>query len=115
MQGYYRVPPTTREDIQILRRHVEEFKSGKLSPAKFRGFRVPMGIYEQRQENTFMMRVRVPGGGIVPSQLRELARLAGDYSIKPHITTRQDIQLQNVRVDDLVSLYQEIYKIGLTC
>jgi len=115
MQGYYRVPPTTREDIQILRRHVEEFKSGALSPTKFRGFRVPLGIYEQRQENTFMMRVRVPGGGITPSQLRELSKLGRTYNLKPHITTRQDLQLQNVLVDDLVPIYQELYKIGLTC
>lgn len=115
MPGFYKVPQVVREDIQVLDRQIEHFKRGEVSPAKFRGFRVPLGIYEQRQENTYMMRVRIPGGGITPFQLKELARLAQEYKTKLHLTTRQDIQLQNVELDCLVPLYRELYRAGLTC
>jgi len=115
MPGFYKVPQVIREDIQSLERQIEQFKRGELPPAKFRGFRVPLGIYEQRQENTYMMRVRIPGGGVTPLQLKEVARLAREYKTKLHLTTRQDIQLQNVELDYLVSLYRELYRAGLTC
>lgn len=115
MDGYYRVPGVVREDIRALERQVELFKEGNLAPAKFRGFRVPLGIYEQREPGTYMMRVRIPGGGITPNQLRALARLAEEFGVKIHVTTRQDIQLQNVRLEDLAPLSWKFYQEGLTC
>ncbi|HIE53386.1 MAG TPA: nitrite/sulfite reductase, partial [Armatimonadetes bacterium] len=115
MHGYYRIPLIVRDDIRTLEEWVERFRRGELAAAKFRGFRVPLGIYEQRQENTYMMRVRLPGGAVTPAQLRALARLAREYGVKLHLTTRQDIQLQNVQLDQLAPLYRALYSVGLTC
>ncbi|MCS7254517.1 MAG: sulfurtransferase TusA family protein [Armatimonadota bacterium] len=115
MVSYYKIPLNVGEDIRALEEYVERYKRGEITHAKFRGFRVPLGIYEQREKDVFMMRIRIPGGGITPSQLREIARIARDYGAGLHITTRQDIQLQNVQLDHLAPIYWRLYAIKLTC
>lgn len=112
---FYKVPETIRDDILALKKEVEKFKNGETPANKFMGFRVPLGIYEQRQQNIYMMRVRIPGGGISATQLKSLGEICNRYNLAPHITTRQDIQLQNTKLEYLPIIYQELFKIGLTC
>ncbi|MFQ5574399.1 MAG: sulfite reductase, beta subunit (hemoprotein), partial [Terriglobia bacterium] len=115
MDRYYRVPDVLRDDIRTLGHYVEQFKAGRFSEAKFRGFRVPMGVYEQREPGSYMMRIRIPGGGVGPEQLRVVAGLCAKLGARPHLTTRQDLQIQDVKIDDIVPTYQELYRAGLTC
>lgn len=113
--GYYKIPSAIREDIRALERQIQQFKEGKVARGKFRGFRVPLGIYEQRQADTYMMRIRIPGGGITSAQLAAVAEIATEFGVKIHITTRQDIQLQNASIDDLAPIYWRLNKEGMTC
>lgn len=115
MVSYYKLPEVVYSDIKALEDYVERYKIGEISHAKFRGFRVPLGIYEQREKDAFMMRVRIPGGGITPKQLAGLAEIAKEFNVGLHITTRQDIQLHHVKLDQLVSIYRRLYELGLTC
>lgn len=115
MQGYYTLPETIEHDINTLQDWVNRYNLLQVTPEKFRGFRVPLGIYEQRQSETYMMRLRLPGGAILPEQMRGLARVAREKNAQIHLTTRQDIQLQNVLLDDLVPAYRALHALGLTC
>lgn len=115
LSGYYEVPASLPDGLQALETWVERYKRGEVSHAKFRGFRVPLGVYEQRTRNTFMMRIRLPGGAVTPAQLKGLARVARRYAVRLHVTTRQDMQLQNVTLDDIVPLYRGLHALGLTC
>jgi hypothetical protein len=48
-----------------------------------------------------MLRIKIPYGGLNPQQMIVLAELAEEYSDGIcHITTRQDIQLHFVHIDD---------------
>jgi sulfite reductase beta subunit-like hemoprotein len=74
------------------------------------------GIYQQKpNEGHFMWRIKVPGGRLVPLQLREIALLTNQYARGySDITTRQDIQLHWLRIEDFPDCLRRIYnKAGL--
>ncbi len=48
-----RICETVREDTAAFRGKVARFLAGDTTPVAFRAYRVPMGIYEQREEGTF--------------------------------------------------------------
>jgi sulfite reductase (ferredoxin) len=115
METTYELPSTLQADLEQLRQHIEEFKTGELSGEVFRSRRVPQGVYEQRQDGTFMLRIRVPGGGLFPHQLRcaaAVARTHGNGRI--HVTTRQDIQVHDVPLDEIHPALLELAKAGLS-
>ena len=107
----FQIPNSLDADLQELQSTVQRFRSAEVSEAQFRAFRVPMGIYEQQESGTYMLRVRIPAGGVLPEQMRRLAEVAesfGDGTL--HVTTRQDIQVHRVSLEAirpaLVSLRQ---------
>ncbi len=64
----------------------------------------------------FMMRLRLPNGIITSSQLRVLGEVVeryGDDSCAD-ITTRQNIQLRGVRIEDLPEIFSKFQLVGLT-
>jgi sulfite reductase (ferredoxin) len=62
-----------------------------------------------------MMRIKVPFGGLNPPQMRVLADLAEEYSDSIcHVTTRQDIQLHYVQIDDAPDLFRRLAAVGIT-
>src|SRR3989304_2336061 len=58
---------------------------------EFRPFRLMHGIYGQRQEDTQMIRVKLPYGGVSAGQREACATLAEKYSgyRRGHIPTRE--------------------------
>ena len=46
----YIIPESLAADIQYNQRLIEQFKKGEISGAQLKSNRVPMGIYEQRQD-----------------------------------------------------------------
>ena len=60
------------------------------------------GIYQQKpNEGHFMWRIRISGGRVKPWQLREIADVAKQYGRGfTDITTRQDIQLHWMTIED---------------
>ena len=62
-----------------------------------------------------MMRIKIPFGGLTPDQMDVLADLAEEYSDEIcHITTRQDIQLHFVHIDDTPDLMRRLAAVGIT-
>lgn len=111
----YRIPDTVKSEIHAFARLVHEFRKGEIEPVKFKAIRVPMGIYEQRTNGTYMVRVRCAAGMITPSQLKQVALLAQKEGTEPiHITTRQELQLHNAQLEQIPRILEQLYKLGLS-
>lgn len=101
-------------DLQAFRQAVDGFRTGQLSDVQFRALRVPMGVYEQRESGTYMVRVRLPAGGILPTQMRRVAELSAQYGDgSVHLTTRQDIQIHRVLLRSLDATLSVLAAVGL--
>jgi sulfite reductase (ferredoxin) len=62
-----------------------------------------------------MERIKVPYGGLNPEQMIVLAELAEEYSDAIcHITTRQDIQLHFISIEDTPDIFRRLAAVGIT-
>ncbi|MCD7936363.1 MAG: sulfurtransferase TusA family protein [Tannerellaceae bacterium] len=110
----YKLPDNLTEDINYIDSQVRQYQRGELEEARFKAVRVPMGIYEQRKNGTYMLRVRCTGGYISPGQLLALAETARKEKIPfLHITTRQEIQLHYIRPDQIKPTLLPLQAAGL--
>lgn len=110
-----RLPYGLRDDIKEVRRLAEGYQKGEVSREQFHHVRAAMGIYEQRQDGLYMMRVRLPGGIFLPDQMRlvaDVARWRSSGSL--HFTTRQDVQLHNIPITNLYPALVELARGGLS-
>jgi len=111
----YKLPTTLTEDIAYFGTLIDDFKQGKIEPVKFKGTRVPMGIYEQRKDGTYMVRVRTTGGFITPNQLRQVALTAQNHNAPLlHITTRQEIQIHHIQIEQVKTILPELQQVELS-
>ncbi|ARV57606.1 ferredoxin--nitrite reductase [Nostocales cyanobacterium HT-58-2] len=64
----------------------------------------------------FMMRLRMPNGILTSEQMRVLAEVVQRYGDdgSADITTRQNIQLRGIRIEDLPEIFQKFHAVGLT-
>ncbi|MFN6486795.1 MULTISPECIES: ferredoxin--nitrite reductase [unclassified Nostoc] len=64
----------------------------------------------------FMMRLRMPNGILSSSQMRVLAQVVQRYGDDgcADITTRQNIQLRGIRIEDLPDIFDRLHAVGLT-
>ncbi len=110
----YRIPLTLKQEIGKYNDLMKAYQSKKIDPKEFKAYRVPMGIYEQRKDGTYMVRVRCSAGFISPVQLKIVAEIAQKYDSQLiHITTRQELQIQNLALKDTYPILLELYAIGL--
>src|SRR5512132_2083720 len=109
--------------IPILEREFDDFDTesakflrGETEETEFIGFRLKQGVYGQRQPDVQMIRVKLPMGGITPEQLEAFADVIETYVPleKGHITTRQNIQMHHVPLDDAAKLIRELSDAGLS-
>ena len=111
----YNIPNSAISEIGAFAKHVRDFRNGEIEAIKFKAIRVPMGIYEQRVNGTFMVRVRCAAGMITPSQLKEVALLAQKEGTEPiHITTRQELQMHNAQLEQVPGILEQLYELGLS-
>lgn len=130
-------------EIDVFEGQMELMRQGKLDERVFAETRLRRGIYGQRYDNgqrhdglktqtldypqnlvkgpdtkwdaPGMMRIKIPFGGMTPDQMDELAAVADDYSDGIlHITTRQDIQLHYVHIEDTPDLMRRLAAVGIT-
>lgn len=72
------------------------------------------GIYHQLQKGFFMMRVRIPGGLLQATQLRQLGEIAEQYAQNELcLTTRQTFQFHWLRKEDLHPVIEALKKINI--
>ncbi|MFN6567912.1 ferredoxin--nitrite reductase [Dendronalium sp. ChiSLP03b] len=64
----------------------------------------------------FMMRMRMPNGILTSNQMRVLAAVVQRYGDEGSvdITTRQNIQLRGIRIEDLPDIFNKFHAVGLT-
>ncbi|GAB6099981.1 hypothetical protein JCM16358_18600 [Halanaerocella petrolearia] len=115
----FNIPKTVKEDTKEYEKEVERFLAGDLDPVRFKGRRVPKGVYSQRGyqpgEERYMVRVRVPGGVLTKEQLKRLNELSREYgSGYLHVTTRQDIQIHQVKIEDTPQVLFKLLEVGLS-
>jgi len=114
MMPAYRIPGNYAREVDELEGYVERFRVGTMSAAEFKARRVPFGVYEQRTPGRFMIRIRCAAGIVTPAQLRRIADLSTRLaSGRLHVTTRQEIQVHDVPLENMVPLIRELSVVGL--
>jgi sulfite reductase (ferredoxin) len=104
------------EETEIFAKNVRLFRQGKISDDNFRRFRLQHGAYGSRLRMDYsMVRIKVPGGEITPEQLEKIASLSEAFSIgSAHVSTRQNIQLHWVQLEDVSEVMRGLVEVGLT-
>src|SRR4051812_21031810 len=109
--------------IPIIEREFDDFDSetgkdldGQTAEDEFIKFRLRQGVYGQRQADVQMIRTKLPFGGITPEQMEAFADVVEEYAPanKGHITTRQNIQLHHIPLDDAAKAIRQLGDSGLS-
>ncbi len=104
------LPQKIKDDIPQYKNNLDKFLSGELEEAFFRGVRVPWGFYSQRGGELLMARLRVPNGILTARQLFEIGKASNTYADGMlHITTRQDIQIHNLPVENSLKIIESLH------
>ena len=111
----FRVSDRIQDELDEFENVVAQFKAGAINEGQFRIVRVPAGVYEQRENGTYMLRVRFPAGGVTPSHLRRLGEVSEKFGNGLlHITTRQEFQIHRVPLDSIIPALRLLAKAGLS-
>jgi sulfite reductase (ferredoxin) len=138
-----RLPEPLAGELDKFESEVALKKQGKIEDKIFAETRLRRGAYGQRYDNgqrhdgketqklTYpsdntkgpgtlwdapgMQRIKIPYGGLNAAQLEVLAELAEEYSDGiAHITTRQDVQLHFIHIEDTPTLMRRLATVGIT-
>ncbi len=139
-----RMPGPLAEEIDIFETQMELRRQGRIDEKLFAESRLRRGIYGQRYDNgqrhdgvrtqtlSFpcgeltkgtqtvwdapgMMRIKLPLGRVSAEQIELMADLAEEYADSIlHVTTRQDIQLHFVHIEDTPALMRRLAAVGIT-
>ena len=73
-------------------------------------------FYRPVTPGRFMMRLRVPNGIISGEQMRVLGEIVQRYGDDGNadITTRQNLQLRGIRIEDIPDIFQRLKSVGMT-
>src|SRR5450755_1498110 len=139
-----RIPPAFTKEIDVFENEITLKKQGKIDDKVFGETRLRRGAYGQRYDNgrrhdgrttrqlafpageltkgvqtvwdaPGMQRIKIPFGGVNAPQMIVLAELAEEYSDNIlHITTRQDVQLHFIHIEDTPALMRRLASVGIT-
>jgi len=115
-------------DVDEFEAGVNAFLAGTMPEERFTPFRLQMGVYGQRQEGVQMIRAKLPGGCMTPDQMDVIADCVESYAGAlptdgtltenpeklAHITTRQDIQANFVKLEDVLPFLRKLDAAGMT-
>ncbi len=132
------------EEIDVFDRQMQLRKQGKMEEKLFAETRLRRGAYGQRYDNgqrhdgidtrklafpaagltkgpdtmwdaPGMHRIKIPFGALTAEQMEVLAACSEEYSDAiSHVTTRQDIQLHFVHIEDTADLMRRLAAVGIT-
>ncbi len=138
------VPPHLDEQIEIYETQLEQKRQGRIDDKVFAETRLRRGVYGQRYDNgqrhdgtasrtleypcgdltkgpntvwdaPGMLRIKIPFGAMNGEQMEVLADLAEEYSDGiAHVTTRQDIQLHFIHIDDTPDIMRRLAAVDIT-
>ncbi len=91
---------------------LDRFKSGRATDDEFKPLRLQNGLYIQRHAP--MLRIAIAYGMLNSSQIRKLASVSEKYDRGyGHLTTRQNMQLNWIEIDDVPKALEELAEVGL--
>src|SRR5499427_6330819 len=108
-------------DRTLVAERVAEFRdqvgrriSGELTEDEFKSLRLMNGVYLQL--HAYMLRIAIPYGTLSSRQLRMLAHVGRRYDRNyGHFTTRQNIQFNWIKLEDLPDATADLASAGLHC
>ncbi|MBN9616727.1 MAG: ferredoxin--nitrite reductase [Acidobacteriales bacterium 59-55] len=72
-------------------------------------------FYVAPAQDSFMLRLRVPGGILSAHQLRGLAQMAADWGCgRADLTTRSNVQIREFQPKDIVRVLSKVQDLGMT-
>ena len=102
-------------EISRFEERARQLRSGAITEAEFRPFRLKHGTYGQRQPGFQMLRVKIAAGVLKSAQLRVLADIADQFSTgRGHLTTRENIQFHFVKLENVPAAMRLLADAGLT-
>ncbi|MFN8092748.1 MAG: nitrite/sulfite reductase [Vicinamibacteria bacterium] len=103
-------------EVEEYARTLGAFERGEITAEDWRVFRLGRGNYPQRQEDdSQMLRVKIPQGVLDSAQLRALADVAERWSRGfAHVTTRQNVQFHFIALHDVERALHRLAEAGLT-
>ncbi len=104
------------EEADNFAKTVKLFRQGKYDEDSFRRFRLQHGAYGTRMTGDYaMVRIKIPAGEIYPEQIEKISQLSEQYSIgSAHFSTRENIQLHWVILEDVSEIFRGLAEVGLT-
>ncbi|MEM1322393.1 MAG: nitrite/sulfite reductase [Bacteroidota bacterium] len=103
------------KDIIDLQQKITAFHQGKMQEERFKHFRLTRGVYGQRQLGVQMFRTKIPFGQLNTQQLIRLADVSERFTNgNLHLTTRQNIQLHHVKLNDSPAIWAQLAEVGVT-
>lgn len=107
---------TNSEEIDRFEAALEGYFNLQIDAERFTAMRLQQGVYGQRQEGVNMLRVKIPGGSVNPEQLNAIAEVLNTHSRNDtvHVTTRQDIQIHSVPLQETPAAMRILEKVNLT-
>ncbi|WP_116125979.1 nitrite/sulfite reductase [Lewinella sp. IMCC34183] len=107
--------PANRADIEELSARIYAYQRGREDEDRFKHYRLTRGVYGQRQMGVHMFRTKIPFGHVTPKQLVALADISEKYTNgRLHITTRQNVQMHYVKLNDSPAIWRELVEAGMT-
>ena len=137
------IPEDLGREIEIFETQIELRRRGEIDERLFAETRLRRGVYGQRYDNGHrhdgddnqplpysehptkgpdtvwdapgMLRIKIPYGRMTNEQIDVLAEVAEDYADSiSHVTTRQDIQLHFVHIEDTPDIMRRLAAVGIT-
>ncbi len=104
------------EEADNFAKTVKLYRQGKYDEDSFRRFRLQHGAYGTRMTGDYaMVRIKIPAGEIYPNQLEKISQLSEQFSIgSAHFSTRENIQLHWVVLEDVSEIFRGLTEVGLT-
>lgn len=104
------------EEAENFAHTVKLYRQGKYDDDSFRRFRLQHGAYGTRMTGDYaMVRIKLPAGEVYPNQLEKIAQLSEQFSIgSAHVSTRENIQLHWVVLEDVSEIFRGLTEVGLT-
>ena len=108
------IPSTKRAGLPVDFERLARVGDTDLTPEERYALKT-YGVCAQLQDHVFMIRVRVPGGLLRPTQARQLVDMARRHARDwVHLTTRQNVELHWVSDRSVPAVLGEVDSIGLT-
>lgn len=87
----------------------------ELSNDSWRPVRLSYGLYFQLEHTSHMQRIKLPGGFLTAGQMDVMAEITDLYGRGiSHVTTRADIQIHWVPVEQIIDMYERLHAVGIS-